>query len=236
MMTLLLPAAAMLMQAPFPYRTIDQQRDSWWECIRTFRQGEGERLLSGRIVRTISLDGTSWSETYELWGSELRYGLQTNAAPQRARHRTVFLSVHIPPTPARNGGEIYGDLYGDGELVATATMLDSRSAREDRSASTAYFDGRTLAVPLGERNRWTFVARHADGTEIVRRDLPVPDRAARERAYAADRSAIDAAWAERDESQLVTTPAGALSSDRANCLLSTPAAREEIEQSSIGSQ
>jgi hypothetical protein len=210
--------------------------DSWWECYYFLRPaGEGS-ATRGRLVRSIGLDGSGRAGVYEMWGEGLRVTWRLAETPQGARPRVAYLSMEIPTAFARNGGGIYGYLYGDGQLVATTTMLDERGARRGYAVSTAFFQAtaaQDIGVPLGAADRWSLVVAHADGTEILRRDLPLADRRARDENFARHWAALEAAWAARDPDRLITTPADSLPRDRGACLLSTPAARREIEESSI---
>lgn len=210
--------------------------DSWWECYYFLRPADGGTRTLGRLVRAIDLDGTGGAGVYEIWGESLRVTWRLADTPQGVRPRVAYLSMEIPTAFPRNGGTIHGYLYADGRLVATTTMLDAGHARRGYAVSNAFFQAtaaQDIAAPLAAADRWSLVVAHADGTEILRRDLPIPDRGAREEAFARHWAALEAAWAARDPTRLITTPADTLPRDRGACLLSTPAARREMEESSI---
>lgn len=213
--------------------------DSWWECYHFLPPAGGPAAVSGRMFRYFTLAGQGNGGSYEQWGAGLRVTWRLVETPLGLRSFVASLSVEIPAALSRNGGAIHGDLFGDGALIATTTMLDEHGARRGHAASTAFFHGlrgREIAAPLAAADRWTLVVRHADGTEIVRRDLPIPGRRAREEGFARHWAALEAAWTARDPILLVTTPADTLPSDRASCLLSTPAARDEMEGATISIQ
>lgn len=210
--------------------------DSWWECYLFLPPADGRTAPSGRLVRSIALDGTARGGVYEIWGEGLRVNWSLAETPQGVRPRVAYLSMEVPTAFPRNGRGIHGYLYGDGRLIATTTMLDERNARRGYAVSTAFFQAtaaQDIAAPLAAADRWSLVVAHADGAEILRRDLPIADRRARDEGFARHWAALEAAWAARDPSRLVTTPADTLPRDRGACLLSTPAARREMEDSAI---
>lgn len=208
------------------------QEDSWWQCGHTFRLGEGPTALSGRLDRSAPQDGSLVSGTYQYWTRDLRATFRLVDTPQGIRLALSHLSVEIPPAASPDGGEIHGYLFADQEMIAARRLLDARNARRGYGTSNASFEG--FEDPrLARANRWSLVVLHSGGTQILRRDLPVPDRSTRDEAFAAHLAAIDAAWQRRDPLRLITTPADRLPPGEAHCLFSTPAARDEMMMSQI---
>lgn len=207
-------------------------QERWWECYHFFRLGKGNDKLDGRLVRMVGITGSISSEGWEMWGSGFRIRWQLSEASEGTRPRVSSLSVEVQPIFSRDGQGIVGHVFGDGKLVSSATLLTPKSARDGYAASGALFEGEKLA-DLGNYDRWSFVARRTDGSEIARQILPVPDRQELDRVFLQHRAAIEAAWQRRDEKFLVSHTSDALPPASATCLFSTPDARAEVQDSAI---
>ena len=222
----ILPLAIGLLLAaqPAPRPGFDEA-DNWWDCQYPLPPAGGGTPW-GHLYRSFTLDGEGGRSSYNLWGPELRLNGHVVDTPRGARARVSTVSVEFPSTVfSRSGGAVHGDLLGDGALVATTIIIGAREARRGHSVANVYFWERRegeIGSALAAADRWTLVVRQADGTELLRRDLPVADRGAREEAFARHWAALQAAWRARDPNPSVAPPAGS-----ARCLLSTPETREE---------
>jgi len=222
---------ALAVQA-WPAAGQSSEPDDWWECYYSL-PAEAMVPPAGRLVRTYTVEGQPRTGIYEMWGSEIRINAHLVDTPQGVRPRISYLTAELPTTFPRNGAAIFGYLFADGRHVASTTLIDGRFARMGFAVSNAFFQSTAtvdIGTPLAAADRWTVVVVHADGTEALRRELPVADRRSREEAFVQHLAAVDAAWEARDRSRLVSTPAASLPPDRAVCLLSTAAAREEMDR------
>ncbi|RYD52514.1 MAG: hypothetical protein EOP60_10175 [Sphingomonadales bacterium] len=188
--------------------------------------------MSGRLVRKLDLTGSSWSEIYDMWGAETRIGWRLTETPIGTRREVYTLSVRIEPTFSRDGQAIFGEVWGDGHFVSSTTLLTRESAKDGYATSGAFFQGGGLAA-LANYDQWSFVAKREDGSEVARQVIPVPARQDRDRIFLQHRAAIEAAWPRRDPKLSVSLNADALPPGSATCLLSTPEARAEIQDSAI---
>ncbi len=205
--------------------------DTWWECSQHFRFGEATQELSGRIFRTVSVNGTSSSNGYEMWGQGIRVAWTADKA--NAGRDVQSLDVTIPCVVDENKSGVYGYIFGDDTLKQSVTMLSVKNAQKGYATCSAFFYNRGFGLGLESHDRWSFKVMRGNGELVAQRILPFPDRLAREAAFLRSRAAIDEAWLRRDQTLLVTQSADTLPLQRGICLLSTPTARDELEQSSI---
>ena len=207
------------------------KRDTWWECSQHFRFGDATQELSGRVFRTVSVNGTSSSNGYEMWGQGIRIAWTADKA--NADRDVQSLDVTIPCVFDEKKSGVYGYIFGDDTLVQAVTMLSAKNAQKGYATCSAFFYNRGLGLGLESLNRWSFKVMRGNGELVAQRILPFPDRLAREAAFLRSRAAIDEAWIRRDETLFVTQSADTLPFQRGVCLLSTPSAREELELGSI---
>jgi len=230
----LVAAFFLLWPSSSPAQTSDfDPNDKWWECIHFFGVKLDDATLAGRLVRNVSYDGSNWSETYEMWSKDIRVTYRVDHHQSEARPQVYSVRVNIPATSSNNGQGIYGYLFGDGELLAQTSMLSPRSAAKNYVASRAFFQNRKFRLNSWNHDLYGLIVLNGDGSEIIRKNLSIPSQAELDAAYLTHSKSIKVAWTKRDPEKLTTTPADSLPKDQANCLLSTPAARDEEELGSI---
>lgn len=224
MATLPLVVGLLLAAQPAPQPGFSDE-DNWWDCQYALPPAEGGTPW-GHLYRSFTLTGEGGPSGYNQWGPELRLTGRVADTPEGARAMVSTLGVQFPQTVfSRTGGAVHADLLGDDRLIATAMLIGAREARRGISVANAYFEevgSRPLGPALAAADRWTLVVRQDDGAELLRRDLPVAGRGAREDVFAGHYAALRAAWRARDPDPLAVHPAGS-----ARCRLSTPGSREE---------
>lgn len=204
--------------------------EKWWECYDFFRMDGVTPSLSGRLVRTMTLEGRRLGDNYEMWSPDLRIRWRVEEGISRTVRTVGSISIEFPPIPLETGHGIYGYLFGDDKLVATATILAPDFARRGHSATSVSFHDGEIGV-LARYDVWTLVGLRDDGVEVFRRRLAVPNRAGWQEAYLRHRGAVEQAWRERDPKRSVSDDASTLPFPV--CLMSTPQARERIEMSEM---
>lgn len=197
---------------------------TYWSCDDSFGNGRGAEGPTGQYFHARNLEGTLSVTSYQTY------------TPVRAQWRLLTtgwqvtsLSVEVPSQREPSG--VHAELFGDGERIAQAVLLDPVGyARGYSSSFEASFYDRDVER-LEAHDRWTLVLRTGSGVEILRKQLPVPDKEGRNAIFARYRAAIVAAWKARDEKLLETANLSALGPGP-HCLLSTPETRAAIEAAS----
>ncbi|MET0240345.1 MAG: hypothetical protein ABW184_10670 [Sphingobium sp.] len=208
-------------------------KDSWWVCDHLVERRDGGAALLSSMTRLGRKDGSLWSDDYQMRVGAVRLWWGSTGPSGDGLPRLQALRVQTQGFPGASDRGLYATMFGDRVLVARTTMLSPAQARRGQRAAAVVFEGAKL-TGLAGHDRWTLVVQGGGGDELLRRELPVPGRAAREALFAAHRGAMNAAWAERDERRAI----GALAPDRAAmekgvCLISTPAARAAADAAMI---
>lgn len=215
-------AASLCLVAPAAQAQHIDWYGSYWTCSHRAGMGEGREALTGDYSRVFSLDGSYYTASYTAWGG---VRLQWRTMPDG--WQLTDLSVEMRSVSEPSG--VYGYLYGDAVLVSKVRLLSPEEYRLGYTSRTFSPLQKDIAA-LDRHDRWTVVTRTGAGAEIERRVMPVPDRRARDQAFAGYRAVIAAAWKARDEKLLETS--SSLPPAPAHCLLSTPETRAQIEEQS----
>jgi len=168
-----------------------------------------------------------------MWGKNISVNWLIRDHQSKTTRQVHSVGINLPATPSSNGHGIYGYLFGDRELLANTTMLQPHFAQKGYVATRAFFLNNGSQKDLWDHDSWSFVAINGDGSEIIRQKLPLPSQVDLDAAYQTHRKSIEVAWTKRNAEKLTTTSADNLPRDQANCLLSTPAARDDMEHGSI---
>lgn len=204
-------------------------KDSWWQCDQ-YLPATPDGLRSS-MVRFVSTDGKLLREEHQLQGNGFKVYFSNQPGILDFSSFPPSLFIDIDPRKTIGTQGVWAFLFADGEQLASAKILSAKSAKRGAGVGSAYFAGDSLLARLSQAERWTLVVVRDDGTEIERRDLPVPSRATRQRLFASHKADIDTAWARRDEGPDLLSPRPA--GGDAWCVLSTPESRHAEDMATI---